>query len=98
MTLRKLCRNAYRILNRICVGGAVSDAADSFNAQERCSAVLRVIKSFLEVAKGASGEQGSNLTRDGCLQTFLQGLPYQCGYSFGSLQRNIAHEAIANNY
>ncbi len=60
--------NADGILDGVGVGAAVRDDADALDAQQRRSSVLGIIHALLEVLKGGTGKNVSDLARYGSFQ------------------------------
>ena len=58
---------AHRVLDGVRVRRSVANDAHPLDAQQGCSAIFRVIETFLEVGERLAREQKSNLAADGGL-------------------------------
>src|SRR5262245_43586023 len=84
----ELARDAYGVLDCVCVGSAVTHDGDSLDAQQRGSAELRIIQTALEGAECVLREDRPDL----CRERPMQFLPEHCDegleQSFAEFQRH----------
>src|SRR6185369_3564246 len=90
-------RDRYRVANRLRVGASVTNYRDSFDSQQRRSAVFRVIELFFELLKRRARQHRASLGLNRCLHLVLQQSHYELEYSFADFERDVPRESIAND-